>query len=152
MCMSGTRTGEWGKITKLLAEERRGRLFFCWGLEGTSLWPRLRVMGLLPRPSGLGSSSLGLGESLLRVRTARGDALPSTCREILKAEHLITYLSVFIFFESSYLCLVQRVRPLYRWKNFNSPNSAQHQALIPFPQNQPLNKFQRGNNYALTAY
>lgn len=60
---------------------------------GTSHWPRLRVIGLLPRPSGLGSSSLGLGESLLRVRTARGDALPSTCRETLKAEHLLTCIS-----------------------------------------------------------
>lgn len=41
--------------------------------------PLLRVAVLLPRVKGLGRSSLGLGESLLRARNATGEEVPSTC-------------------------------------------------------------------------
>lgn len=41
--------------------------------------PRARVAVLLPLVSGLGSSSLGLGESLLLARKATGEEVPSAC-------------------------------------------------------------------------
>lgn len=41
--------------------------------------PLLRVEDLLPLVKGLGSSSLGLGESLLRARKAEGEEVPSPC-------------------------------------------------------------------------
>lgn len=51
-------------------EERHSRL------GGPMLSPRalLRVAGLFPLDKGLDSSSMGLGESLLRDRKATGDA------------------------------------------------------------------------------
>lgn len=66
----------------MLPEERRGRLALRWGLEGTSATtaspcPWLRVTGRLPL-CGLGSSSVGLGDSLLRARPQTGEGLSST--------------------------------------------------------------------------
>lgn len=54
----------------------------CCGLAAPSVpelspCPLVRVADLLPRVKGLGSSSLGLGESLLRERNPTGELVPS---------------------------------------------------------------------------
>lgn len=71
------------------------RLGLRWGLEPPeavpslpvpSPWPRPPVMGLFPLGRGPGCSSLGLGESLLRVRTTMGDRLPTGCQDTINRE------------------------------------------------------------------
>lgn len=80
-----------------LPDERRRRFGLCWGLAVPSLqapspWPLQRVESLLPRVKGLGSSSFGLGESLLLVRDKRGDGVPSSW-----SERVVSWLRSFIW-------------------------------------------------------
>lgn len=69
-------------LTRPPADERHrrfgGRLVVP-SVPEPSPCPLLRVAGLLPLVKGLGSSSLGLGESLLRARKATGEEVPSPC-------------------------------------------------------------------------
>lgn len=69
-----------------MADEKHMRLGVCCGLAVPSApelspCPRLRVAGLLPLVKGLGISSLGLGESLLRARKPTGEEVDSPWSE-----------------------------------------------------------------------